>query len=1211
MKSALFNRVTMLFVTVLVVFSGLSCVQEEYEISEDNLNMEVTVFQEGVSIPLGSTEAIKVSQLLDELDPEIKEMFTTTDGAYAFNMSETFDFSEDLSFLSESFAIDGFSASEKFPFNLSDVNVSDVTVPEIDIPFEQKLSEVIPSVDLEFDVVIPDPDVPLVDISGYLPSDDELNVDLQDFEAGGTIATLNPVSIPLTNPALAPYADTELPVDEITTLLHGVGLTQFSIDTFSDFEVNEKIDVPVKFTLPKMITAVNDVQFDKDAKIRISVDLSDNMFFTSGKIIPHVDLDIHEIFHLTDEENSSHPLLIDHIVDDFILTGGGENPYSASGTYSVRSLVLDEDSFTEDKNGNLVFENNISVSPSLTLKYENLKTSIRYLADHSGGPVEMTLKVEFLDFRIDNVEVAVEPVVTNISTDFDISFSESLPELVSGIKDASFTEESGLNLDIDVANVNRIAGLDLAVESIEIEFPDGIKVKGADADNKYTLPVGSLADGKTSKKISVTGIEFDPDLQQSGKIAFDGKVKMSATASVSVKKGQFVNTRDLPKTSAENISLDVKASASFEVDDFNVDFDGYYYSISEKETIEFEVSKEVADLGKVVIVPETAEGKEPVITIDIDLPETKLPIGASKEGLVIDFPDMIVFKELSDDIKPYYSNGKLTFTDRLPSHIELPIDYIEAEAVKTQKDGKEVYVIKDVFTVEGKVVIAPGVAVKADVDALTAPDAVVSFKAYVPELVPSTVSVDMYQVEIPENTIEFGESIDFSSLPEELVSVGEIHLKDVALDVDVKAPGISDIIKDADVNLLLDVTVSDVIMLENPVEDGVIRIEGKLAGDEIEVDPVKVLGLKINKTAKELSEYMKNVKVSYAGTVSIKDATLDMGALEDIDLNVDISLMTAGSDNMIEISKVTGKVDYSVEPVSVDVDLSSLTGALNTDELKATLDLNRYSLALEIKTNLSIPLVADLAVVPYKNDAPVEGKRLEETLVIRMPEASAQPSLIRFWISNFPKGTDPYMPQGYEHVSLDLLSLIKENPDRLQITLDAGTDPESDCSIAASADGYVLEAAYSFSLPFEFGKDMALEFNTVIPDLPEELGTILQYGSLALTGEIESSLPFGLDMTYNFLDSNGNRIDLVDNAGKQTIQPGTINGEAVKTDINILVGVKKTANLSDIDALELSFKANSVPGAPLKEDSFIKAKLQVLVPEGVTLDLKDFMSEEE
>ena len=400
-------------------------------------------------------------------------------------------------------------------------------------------------------------------------------------------------------------------------------------------------------------------------------------------------------------------------------------------------------------------------------------------------------------------------------------------------------------------------------------------------------------------------------------------------------------------------------------------------------------------------------------------------------------------------------------------------------------------------------------------------------------------------------------------------------------------------------------------MLENSQNGGVIKRTGTLEGDVIKIDPIRILGLNVNKDIAKLSEFLKDVKISYGGKVLIEGKTSDIGSVDYLELDVDTRLMTAGSEDSIDISKVTGKVDYSIEPVSVDMDLSSFTNSLETEEFKATLDFNRFGLALEVKTNLSIPLIADLAVVPYKDDEPMEGKALEETLAIRMPEASAEPSLIRFWISNYAKGQDPYMPAGYEHVSMDILSLIKEKPDRLQITLDAGTDPDSDCSIAASEEGYVLEAAYAFSLPFEFGKDMTLEFSTVIPDLPDVLGQIFQYGSLALTGEIESSLPLGLEMTYNFLDSNGNRIELVENAGKQIIQPGTVTGEAVKTDVDILVGIKKSADLSDIDALELVFKAVSVPGAPLKEDSFIKAKLQVLVPEGVTVDLKEWMSDEE
>ncbi|MBO5808959.1 MAG: hypothetical protein J6R15_06390, partial [Bacteroidales bacterium] len=363
------------------------------------------------------------------------------------------------------------------------------------------------------------------------------------------------------------------------------------------------------------------------------------------------------------------------------------------------------------------------------------------------------------------------------------------------------------------------------------------------------------------------------------------------------------------------------------------------------------------------------------------------------------------------------------------------------------------------------------------------------------------------------------------------------------------------------------------------------------------------------KNVADLSKFLKDVKLSYSGSVFMEAAVSDIVNVDNLGLDVNLSLMTDGSDNMIEISKVTGKVDCSIEPVSVNMDLSSLANALKTDDFKLALDLNRYSLALDLKTNLSIPIFADMYITPYKDGVAGTPLELPEPLKIDVPESSGEPAVIRYWVSNF-KGEDPYMPDGYTHVTFDILSLIADIPDKLELTLSAGTDPEAEASIAHSDEGPVLEASYSFNLPFEFGEDMALEFSTIISNVPEELGTILKYGSLALTGEIESTLPLGLDMTYNFLDSKGNKIDLAENAGKQSIQPGTISGEAVKTDLNILVGVKKNADLSDIDSIELVFKALSVAGAPVKKDSYIKAKLQARVPEGVTLDLKDFMSNE-
>ena len=195
MLKTYYARATMAVVTCLFLFLT-SCVKEEYEISEENLNLEVTVFQEGVALPLGSTSPLTIGQLIEQLGPEMKEMFPLTDGAYAFAMSDKFDFSEQLAFLSENFSIEAFTTKESVPFNLADVDLSSVTIPENVIPFEQELAEVISPVELNIDPIRPEPMSESTDISRYMPTEESLRVDMDDYSYSGVVASLDPVEIP-------------------------------------------------------------------------------------------------------------------------------------------------------------------------------------------------------------------------------------------------------------------------------------------------------------------------------------------------------------------------------------------------------------------------------------------------------------------------------------------------------------------------------------------------------------------------------------------------------------------------------------------------------------------------------------------------------------------------------------------------------------------------------------------------------------------------------------------------------------------------------------------------------------------------------------------------------------------------------------------------------------------------------------------------------
>lgn len=95
----LFHRVTASIVTLISVFATMSCVQQEYEISEENLNLEVTIFEEGAQIPLGSTGEMNMKDMLETFgQSEAAEHLNSAgeNGEYFYEVSENLDLSECL-----------------------------------------------------------------------------------------------------------------------------------------------------------------------------------------------------------------------------------------------------------------------------------------------------------------------------------------------------------------------------------------------------------------------------------------------------------------------------------------------------------------------------------------------------------------------------------------------------------------------------------------------------------------------------------------------------------------------------------------------------------------------------------------------------------------------------------------------------------------------------------------------------------------------------------------------------------------------------------------------------------------------------------------------------------------------------------------------------------------------------------------------------------
>ena len=57
------------------VVSGLlsSCINPDYELSDEHLNMDMTLFQEGISFPLGKTVPFTMGELYDQYGKRLED----------------------------------------------------------------------------------------------------------------------------------------------------------------------------------------------------------------------------------------------------------------------------------------------------------------------------------------------------------------------------------------------------------------------------------------------------------------------------------------------------------------------------------------------------------------------------------------------------------------------------------------------------------------------------------------------------------------------------------------------------------------------------------------------------------------------------------------------------------------------------------------------------------------------------------------------------------------------------------------------------------------------------------------------------------------------------------------------------------------------------------------------------------------------------------
>ena len=129
MKIDRFAKAMTSVVAFFTFIMASSCTNEEYDLSIENVDLKVTIFQEGISLPLGSTKEVYLEQLYSKLNGNVTELIQLFEGAYMFRKSDTFAVADDIAgVLSEVGTIDAVSFSESFSFALGNIDLAGLTV---------------------------------------------------------------------------------------------------------------------------------------------------------------------------------------------------------------------------------------------------------------------------------------------------------------------------------------------------------------------------------------------------------------------------------------------------------------------------------------------------------------------------------------------------------------------------------------------------------------------------------------------------------------------------------------------------------------------------------------------------------------------------------------------------------------------------------------------------------------------------------------------------------------------------------------------------------------------------------------------------------------------------------------------------------------------------------------------------------------------------
>jgi len=1124
--------VTALLLSGLLILVAACTDDPLYDINNISVDPSITVFDDGITLPVGTTAKISLDSLMKLAGQDFDVYFKEAEnGELAVNIRDTATLDDRIKKMdiASMASIDGVSFTEDFQYHVGSFNADDFSIDgktyELKVPFDgidvvdvkskpiSALAEGLTfhaGLDKYKDVVTGNEDLDLGKKIGDLDYD-YLVVERSEIDAHAAGVPTEVVAIPKTV-----VDDMDFP--EQTATLH-----------MDNIVLDEKI------------TGIHNIKTNPDAKVTVCMSL-ENVCFTGGQVTPDINLNFDGKLKIAGGNVVN--------IKDIVLNA--ENGWSGSKSYSILGLEKTDYYYSISLDEQIPVSGHIIIADPVTTKTKLAQTS---------GDIRLRIELKFSDFVIESADLDISSDTIDLSD--KVSFGEfndtQLPEQIEDVIYVELDETQPLKLKVVPKNLDKLKPEKLNY-TFTMHFPESFVVEGA--VNGQLSYAGDLVGGPAEIPVPIK--EIRPTVKDR-KLSVDSEVTVTATV---LPKNMSLNSAEIPQNKEQDLSFTVTLEGTPVIKDYRIKLKDYDEDADLSEPLEIEV-KGLGDFSGARVIPEGT----PVIVVNLDVPSINgLSFSPGKNGLTIGIPNFLILDAdgIDQSLNFNAEANTITLRNEFPAQISLPIKEL---VVKPETVGGKKKIIS-AYTATGGVTIPGTELSQSDLKASFGSD--VGLSIVFPSIKAASIVLDeSFSFDVNQKF-----DLTISNLPEELKSVDEVILDEVYLNLEAVFDGLP---SKSPFNVDLTITLPSFITPNS------IPIKGSVENRKLKITPVKLE--KLSGLVVPPEGVIKD-ELSLAGTISASGTDIDLTELKP-DVTATLTASLQNSEGKLAISKASGHFSYNLSE-STTIKLDELPDMLKDGSV--CLDLLNPSLALDIISNIGIPLTTTMELVPYRNDKPMGNSIKLENVVMPYTPSSAEKAKRRYYICN----TDEGLPAGYEYLKADITSLIKEIPDSVVVNIDAAISDAVTAVVEPKAE-YHFDIAFEINVPLSFGEDFKLASEIEIP--LDGVDAITSIGTFGFKGLFLNETPLKIaKLSIDLLDSESVLIPLkegYDNSAPLKPRPD-LDPAGSLSDFEFYLA---PADLSrKIAKGRIKFEIGARPNQILKKTDCIQLRNMVVVaPEGITI----------